>query len=174
MELREDLSTWSGKSNSAISEIYARHHEEPNYLARLVGLISQQDTERGASWLLKHHFDQGGGSLPTPIVYKVYSSLPTLGHWEAKLHILQCMEHLPIPEAHRDTVEQFLKTEMLAERTLVRAWSYYALALFTQRFPENLEESYDLLEQKVLVETAGSVRVRLRKALDKLSRLTAV
>ena len=108
MTLRKDIASWDTKSAAAITRVYARHMDRPSFLADVVELIGNPETEVGASWLLKHHFDEGGNPLGDKLVNQIYASLPRLDHWAARLHILQCMECLPIPSTHRQKTAAFV------------------------------------------------------------------
>ncbi|QUS56136.1 hypothetical protein [Pseudovibrio brasiliensis] len=164
MGLKHEIEEWDCKSKQAITTIYQKHCETTDFLSVLIKLLSNEDTERGASWLLKHHFDCKGTALSDALEAGIWSSLSSLTHWEAKLHVLQIIPHLSIPSIQENAMEGFLMMGINDRKTLVRAWSYFGLALLAKRFPTKHHKIEALLKERAETETGGSVRVRIRKA----------
>lgn len=171
MDLKQEIEQWDGKNKQAILATFNHHHESAGFLSALTSLLSHKSTERGSSWLLKHHFDNDGPPLTKAHETEIRASLPQLDHWEAKLHILQILPHLSIPTVGEETLEAFLNEGIKAKKNLVRAWSYYGLALFAAQFPQKRDGIASLLKERSEAETGGSVRVRIHKALRMLKTI---
>jgi hypothetical protein len=167
--LQNSLNNWDGKSTAPLEEVFFDYHEHPGFLVSLVEFCKKAEFQRGATWLLKHHFDQKRPPLPDELNRIHLSSLPMLQHWEAKLHMLQYLDRLEICDAQRATVCTFVETETTNENKFVRAWAFYSLATLANRFPDLRGKALNTLQAAALHETASSVKVRIRKALEKLN-----
>ncbi len=163
--MKQEISDWDGKSADHITLIYNLYKNEPAFTANLVQLIQQVPLQKGATWLLKHHLENHH-KITAEEVLKVYDQLPRLEHWETKLHILQCMDFMPVAVENKQTVESFLRDGLANKNKFVRAWSYNGLYLLAMQYPEYQKEVRPLLEQ-ALVEEAASVKARIRKLLKK-------
>jgi len=167
--LERTLSSWDGKATAPLEQAYETYRNEPHFLEHLVDLCEAPTCQRGATWLLKHHFDRKG-QLSDELAARHLTAIPLFDHWEAKLHFLQCFEHLRISEDAKVPLNRFIESEVTSANKFVRAWACYALAIFALRFPEHKEHALDTLKQAGNRETAGSVKVRIRKALEKLDK----
>lgn len=56
-----------------------------------------------------------------------------------------------------------------AENRFLRAWAYHGLALHAERFPAHQTAAIDRLNEVMTRETAGSLKVRIRKALERIN-----
>lgn len=151
-----------------MKQIYDANCKRPNFTSTLAALLAEQDYQRGASWLLKHHIDNGH-VMDRNDVQICYSSLDKLTHWDTHLHILQTMHALPIDTAHKEAVHSFLTKNVTSKRTLIRAWSYTGFVILARQFQEYRAEAHTLLKRAKEVETAGSIRVRIRRGLAELA-----
>lgn len=149
-------------------QIYDANCESSNFTSTLAALLAEQDYQRGASWLLKHHIDNGH-AVKRDDAQICYTSLDKLTHWDTQLHILQTMHALPIDATHKAAVHRFLTKNMTSKRTLIRAWSYAGFVILARQYEEYRAEARVLLEQAKEVETAGSIKVRVRKGLAELA-----
>lgn len=161
-----DLQAWDLKSAAAIGSIYADHAGEGGFLGQVVDLIDDPDLERGATWLLKHHFDVGGEPLNDRLVRSTLAAVQGLDHWEAKLHILQIMSRLPVAEDQLDDVEAFVDECLSGDKKFVRAWAYSAFRDLAVQHPHLRGEATRLLDQALENETAGSVLSRVRRCIS--------
>ena len=144
------------------------HAQDPEFQAHLVDLCSIADCQRGATWLLKHDLGQTKASLPDDLSQRHLSTIHQILHWEARLHILQYLERLSLPETAKSDLSRFVEEAISADNKLVRAWGFYGLAILAVRFPDLAVNARRVLQQAQSTETAGSVKVRIRKGLEKL------
>jgi hypothetical protein len=167
--LETAIKSWDGKNTGPLTDIFATHQNDPAFSADLVALCEIEANQRGATWLLKHHFDQKGLPFSEKLTRKHLSNLSQIRHWEAKLHILQYLERLEIPEEMAETTRIFVVSSLQSGNKMERAWAYYGLATLAIRFPNLKAQHLEILESAQRQETAGSIKVRIRKALHKLN-----
>ncbi|MES0812585.1 hypothetical protein ABLO27_24040 [Roseibium sp. SCPC15] len=166
--LQSVLVSWDGKLTKPLEDAFAAYRSDPGFLNSLIGLSENESCERASTWLLKHHFDTKGERLSIDQSRKHLAILPHIRHWEAKLHVLQYLEQLELPVEAETTLNDFLTEALASENKLVRAWAYYGLATLACRFPSRKMSALELLTSAQERETAGSIKVRIRKALKKL------
>lgn len=167
MSLDDELAKWDGKSKDFISDVFDRHHDKPGFLTSLASMFDDPKLQSGATWLLKHHFDQGGEPLDENLVVTVYKMTPILVQWDAKLHVLQCITQMPIPDSEMRTVEAFIRHCLTDDAKFVRAWAYSGFCELARRFPQFQAEATHVLNQALSCETAGSVLSRVRRELKR-------
>ena len=153
------------KSTESIIAIYDQYAAAEEFTAQLVNYMNKPALQRGATWLLKHHLEITGNTLAPPLNDRVYAHVSTLDHWEAKLHILQCMSQLPISNKCVSKVETFLRNCLANKAKFVRAWAYSGFHLLATQHPQFQQEAELLFDQALQHETAGSVKVRVRRAI---------
>ena len=161
--LSEEIASWDGKSVAALQSTYERHSAEENFVATILVHISDIELQRAATWLLKKHLEVGN-SLSTAGCRAVFGSLSLQEHWESKLHILQCLPYLDIPEDDSVGLEKFLEACLKSDRKFVRAWAYNGFKELSIRFPRYREKVDGMLAQAIESESA-SVRARIRNIL---------
>ncbi len=166
--IEDIIGQWDGKSPKPLEELFEECRANPAFPESLVDLCETSGMQTGATWLLKRHFDSGGPPLSDALEARHLAGLASFHGWEAKLHVLQYLEHLKIPEEARQHLTVFLRDAGTADNRFVRAWAYHGLALLACRFPDERARSRDILERAQAVETAGSIKVRIRKALARL------
>ena len=165
MGLRADLAAWDGKSADDIRVVYDRYCGGPSFVSDVLDLAADASLQNGATWLLKHHLEASNALEPDE-VGKVCAFLPDLTHWESRLHVLQCLPHVPVPASHREAVEAFLRTNMADDVKFVRAWAYGGYWELARQFPEYRAEAERLCEIAMHHE-AASVKARLRRVMKK-------
>lgn len=166
MTLEAAIAAWDLKSSNDIGRIYRQYSVKPSFGTALTALIGERALERGASWLLKHHLETGWLDITPANVSTIYGSLNDLEHWEARLHLLQCIPHLPIPRSHVKPLERFLRNAISDEVKFVRAWGYNGWHQLGIQHAEYQPQVVEILERAKASETAPSVKVRIRKALE--------
>ncbi|WP_108881512.1 hypothetical protein [Anderseniella sp. Alg231-50] len=166
MPLKDELGRWDRKSKDFISDLFDQHHQQPGFLAGLVGMLDDTQLQSGATWLLKHHFDEGGEPVDEKLVAAIYRKTPGLVPWDARLHILQCMPRMPIAQAEMRTVETFIRHCLADDAKFVRAWAYSGFCELARRFPEFQADAVQILNEALSGETAGSVLSRVRRELQ--------
>jgi len=163
--MKEDIAAWDGKAVAPIAATYDRHHAQKNFLRDVIALFSDDACARGATWLLKRHVENGDAAVPAALCTRVFAQLGALSHWEARLHVLQCLPHLTIARADAERVAQFIRGGLTDDAKFVRAWSYNGLRELAVQQPAYQDEARRTLEAAMQTEKAASVKVRIRKAL---------
>lgn len=163
MAMLQDLSFWDGRSVDDILKIYENHKNSRSFIDDLVSLIVERIEENGATWLLKHHLEQGV-ELDSADVNRIYGVLPRLKGWEGRLHILQSIPYMPIHEKNRALVEAFVRDGLDGDHKLIRAWSFNGFYEVAKTFPDLQQEAQAIFEQALETE-AASVKARIRNVL---------
>lgn len=167
MSLEDELVQWDRKSKDFLAGLFDRHNGEPGFLTSLAGMLDDPQLQSGATWLLKHHFDQGGDLLDDNLVSALYKKTPMLVHWDAKLHVLQCIKQMPVPDSQMSTVEAFVRRCLADDAKFVRAWAYSGFCELARRFPQFQAEATHMLNEALTSESAGSVLSRVRRELQR-------
>ena len=158
--LSGEIAAWDGKSAAVLQSTYERHSAEEGFVATILAHISDVELQRAATWLLKKYLEVGN-SLSVAGCRAVLGMLSGQEHWEAKLHILQCLPYLDISEDDSVGVEQFLDACLESERKFVRAWAYNGFNELALHFPRYRDEVDRMLARAGESESA-SVRARIR------------
>ena len=162
--LEQALSSWDQKSTAGITAIYQRFAEQTDFVQLLIELIRKDSTAVGSTWLLKHYLECGG-KLDAEQVASVYGSVEHLTQWQARLHLLQSMPDMPVPEPHRAPVELFVRKGLSDENKFVRAWSYNGLFELALIYSDLRDETQTVLSM-ALQDEAPSVKARVRNLLQ--------
>ena len=163
--LSEEIASWDGRSTAALESTYERHSGEEDFVATILVHISDVELQRAATWLLKKHVEQGN-SLSTAGCRAILGRLSVQKHWESKLHVLQCLPYLDIPEDDSVDLEKFLDACLKSDRKFVRAWAYNGYNELALRFPRHREKVDGMLARAGESESA-SVRARIRNILKR-------
>ena len=163
MCIRQEISSWDGKSAKVIRGIYDRNCHKSSFVSEVLRLVKHQTLQKGATWLLKRYLENSGCLEPRAIK-EVYQLLPKLEHWETKLLVLQCIPYMPIPKTHKKKVETFLRECLVDDTKFVRAWAYSGLYELAFQYPEYQEETKQLFEM-AMREQPASVKARIRKVM---------
>ncbi|WP_422370124.1 hypothetical protein [Hoeflea sp.] len=170
MSIEPDIRRWNGKSARDIRAIYARHKERTDIAHDLVACCAQDDLETGATWLLKHHLEASSSTLNSALSDRLIRLGTGFGSWEARLHLLQVLDRLEIPETAIGALTRFVDAALEDRKTLVRAWAYHGLQHLARLDPLRRAEILATLKNAEETEHAASARVRLRKALAAVSK----
>ena len=163
MTLLEEIASWDGRSATALQSTYERYGDEDGFLATVLEHIAEVELQRAATWLLKRHLE-AGYSLSPGGSRAILGALSEQEHWESKLHILQCLSYLEIPEDESVGLEQFLDSCLESDNKFLRAWAYNGFNELSLRFPRYREEVNRMLARAGESE-APSVRARIRNIL---------
>ena len=163
MSIESELSTWDKKSASSIAAIYQRYKDDKQLIEQLIQLMTQKEHQIGATWLIKHALENGDQIHSNQAVL-VFEKLPLLDHWESKLHVLQCLRHLPIARSELKAVETFIRKALTSSNKLLRAWAYSGFYELSRQFPEYAEETRQLF-QLAMQDEAASVKARIRNIM---------
>lgn len=161
MSLHSDIAKWDGKTTSDISAVYVRYQNHGSMLEELIEYLDDPLVQKGATWLLKRHIESTE-PLSTKSTKDILGKLSSLTHWESRLHLLQCIPHLSIPEVRKNRVESFLRRCLLADNKFVRAWAYGGFYELARQYPAYRQEAEQFMEMAMRDEPA-SVRARVRK-----------
>ena len=159
--LSEEIASWDGKSAAVLQAAYERHSGEEGFVATILAHISDVQSQRAATWLLKKHLEDRELAICCRLPCGLRQDSPFREHWEAKLHVLQCLPYLDIPEDDTIGLEQFLDACLESERKFVRAWAYNGFNELALRFPRYREKVDGMLARAGESESA-SVRARIR------------
>ena len=165
MSIESEIREWDGKSADDIRAIHHRHGKSKNYVDQLVKLFQNSEVRTGATWLLKAALESGH-AISRNHISRVYMSLGKLDCWEQKLHVLQCIEFMPIESKHKNDLAGFLQRCLTDENKFVRAWAYsgyYYLAKQHQEFQEAAAQFFEI----ALRDEAASIKARVRKVVKK-------
>ncbi|WP_420334731.1 hypothetical protein [Roseibium sp.] len=168
-ELEHTLSGWNGKATQPLKTAYETLRTEPDLVDLLIDLSENQSCERGATWLLKYAFDRDPPTFSNAQSAQHLAGISGFSHWETRLHFLQYLERLTIPDDAEAPLLDFILDALAAENRFLRAWAYFGLALHSERFPAHRDQAIDRLNEAMARETAGSVTVRIRKALERIA-----
>ena len=163
--LSEAIACWDGKSAAALQSTYECHRAEEDFVATILAHVTDVESQRAATWLLKKHVE-AGHSLSAAECRTVFGVLSDQDHWESKLHILQCLPHLNIREDDCADLEKFLHACIKSEKIFVRAWAYNGFNELATRLPRYREEVDDMLARASESE-AASVRARIRNIMKR-------
>ena len=167
--LGEALASWDGKDIAAAKRIYANWSEDAAFLDTLIRECSSEHRQVAASWLIKHHHEHHKLALSARQIDTLVGAAEKLKNWVGRLHFLQILEDLPISNRHRNALEDFVEQCLSNEKTLVRAWALYGLAVLGNQYADFKPEALARLTMAKNAETAGSIKVRVRKGLELLS-----
>jgi len=165
MVLAQDIEHWDGKSSSDFESTYYSYCDDATFTADLISLVKKESLQNGATWLIKQHFENQH-SLDAKEIADIYTLLPTLVPWEAKLHILQCIPHMPIGVTEKRRVEIFLRQCLTDTNKFIRAWAYNGFYEISLQYPEYKIETQQFFEMAMRDE-APSVKARIRNILNK-------
>ncbi|MDJ0757668.1 MAG: hypothetical protein QNJ45_29305 [Ardenticatenaceae bacterium] len=165
MSLQQALTEWDDKSAADMRTVYSRHLDDDSFTAALIEHIAHEPWQKGATWLLKRHLEEGNKLTPQEIE-AVYHLMPQLVHWETRLHILQCIPFMPIAAAEAEIVYVFLQESLRDKVKFVRAWAYGGFFELAAQHPVYAAEAQQLLD-KALTEEAASVKARIRQIMRK-------
>lgn len=162
--LKEAIAKWDGKSSSVIAQVYHDYHKEKAFSGSLIGLTNQAFLQKGATWLVKKYLESSE-ELSANETNNFFDLLAKLEHWEAKLHVLQCLPFLIITETNKAKLEGFLRQTLLSDNKFVRAWSYGGFYELAAQHKGYEDEVTQLLEYALKTE-APSVKARVRKLVN--------
>jgi len=165
MNIQDELAAWDGKSAHHIGKIYNNYNNKVVFLHNVIELMAQAKCQKAASWLLKHHLENDN-KINLPETQSVFKLLHTLDHWESKLHVLQSLPFLNIPNDYKTALEHFLRDCLTQTNKFIRAWAYNGFYELAKQYPE-YEEETRLFFDMAMRDEAPSVRARIRNIMKK-------
>lgn len=161
MSLASAIRNWDGKSADDIARVYEEFAGRKNFVGSLVSYLEQEELQPGASWLLKAWCKEGK-KLSEKQTTGMLAALPGLKSWGARLHCLQCLDLLVIPDACEQPLERFLRRQLTHENTFVRAWAYNGYAVLSRKNSSFRREA-ELLFEMAMRDEPASVKARIRQ-----------
>ncbi|MEM9679108.1 MAG: hypothetical protein AAF901_02190 [Bacteroidota bacterium] len=167
--LISSLYTWDSVHTEHLINIYDTNVSGEPFFDDLISITNtHQDLQIATTWLIKHHYDQkqklseqqGNLLLGTILNFKA---------WEAKLHVLQILPFLSIPESHFILVEDFVRACLNDDVKFVRAWAYQGFYELTKYQPSYIPELKLLCDKALLTESA-SIKSRVKKVVKQLEK----
>lgn len=165
MTMKTAIHNWDYKDVEFIEAIYFQFSGDNDFIEKLIEFFSHVDLQRGSTWLFKRYLEQKG-TLSEEQVSALLSSLNLMQHWEAQLHILQCLPYLIIPKKESAKLHNVLLATINSEHKFVRAWSYGGLIELGEQYPEFRADDLKIIK-KAYKNESGSVCARIRQAIKK-------
>jgi hypothetical protein len=165
MHIEQELASWDGRSAADIKAIYDAYNTDSNFPDEIIALSFREPCEKGATWLLKAWLE-AGNTLEQRQIKKIYGSLDQLKHWEARLHVLQSIPFIPVPDTESSKVYHLLMQMITDQNKFVRAWSYNGLYELSRQHSKYADETRQYLEMAMRDE-APSVKARIRNIMKK-------
>ncbi|NIA68450.1 hypothetical protein HBA54_07575 [Pelagibius litoralis] len=162
------LAAFDGKHKDVLESLAARLTPDARLVRQLCDLSGQEDGKlsAAATWLLKRFQEDGltfSEKQSEALLDLLDHAAHGEAHWETRLHLLQMLPGLTLPESRKAALLRLFKSQgyLGDPNRFVRAWSYNALAALAARFTELRGEVARLLEAGQGDE-AAAVRARLR------------
>ena len=160
-DFKSELAECGDGDVESLQSVYASWHTVEGILRVWIDCIGDPELESGASWLLKHWIE-AGREIQSADQHKLLTRLNAVTAWQARLHLLQILEFLLIPEDLQETVASFCNESILSTNKFVRAWGYSGMVTLAKRWPSYTASALDAIKIGEN-EDAASVRARVRK-----------
>ncbi len=163
MTLQAELAINVGASAHELRLVYARHSRNANFMDHALEAAKNPVTAVTATWIVKWHLDNGFAPC-TGQQIQILALLKQSGDWQARLHILQCLQYVRVPYNLSQTTFDTLLALIQDKNRFVRAWAYNGLHIVGMQHGEFYQRAMTHLES-ALGDEAPSVRARIRKIL---------
>ena len=160
-ELRAELRAWAGPSTDALGNAYERHASKPRFVADLLRLAGEPETEVPATWILRRRVEQAE-PLSRAQTKRLVALLPALERWEARLHVLQCVPSLDLTAADARALVPTVGADAGSPHNFVRAWAVSALCDVARVHDEHAGEARRALAAAAR-DPSAAVRARVRR-----------
>ncbi len=158
----KSLSSYDGKRVAPFCSIADEISIRPDALEIAILIIDSNEPNAnvGGSWILKHLLELGF-QADKDLCKKVLSWLESFDENDARLHLLQILNHIEIPKSvHHDLFA--LGLELASDKnTFIRAWAYNLIGLIAYRNFKFEAETQKRLQYALNSETA-SIKARIR------------
>ncbi|MCC2605543.1 hypothetical protein [Planctobacterium marinum] len=155
---------WCDASNTQeLLNTYEHFKCTRRFESKLIACLKQTESDRAASWILKHHLEQGF-QLDEAHSIQVLDCFMLMQHWESRLHILQSLSQISIASEVSHNLFQNLKALLDNSRKFIRAWAYNGIHEVALQYPYYQSEVASLLQRVDDTEVA-SVKARVNKIL---------
>ena len=160
MSLQAAIAAWDCKSRADILAVHQEYSARPGYVTDLIRIAQNPDHADGATWLIKHAFEQGF-SIADPI--GVIRAGARAHSWPAQLHVLQLLPHLGVPVGAAGYTETLVDAATGSPRTMLRAWGYAGCDILGNSVERLRPKMAAILVQARATESSGSVLARLKR-----------
>ncbi len=163
INLQDELANWDGVVDS-LAVLYQQCKDDEQFVSQLLSLFEPVPLQVPASWLLKRGLEEGlaPGSKAVGRLMKMAASLD---NWQARLHLLQCLQYLDIPASTTAVLQDFLHSCLQEDNKFIRAWAYQGFVILAGQH-ESFREEADALVEKAMREEAPAIKARLRNRLQ--------
>ena len=159
--LDKALSQCDASSADELSLIYARFHDDKQFVANLLSLLASPQTELATSWLIKRHLEEGG-TLSDKQVKKLVKLANDFNHWPSTLHFLQSLPMLTIPAAASEKLHAYLSHKLQEKNKFIRAWAYGGFHILGQQHETFRVEAEAILDL-AMQDEAPAIKARIRR-----------
>lgn len=163
MNLADEIAIWDKRSVWVLRDIYKRHHNNNSFVNKIIDMMQVEPLQNGSTWLLKYHLSNKLHVLSNEQITAVYKITPQLKNWQSRLHVLQIMALMPVPESCRMETEKFVLSSMSNDTKFVRAWAYDGYYQLVLQYPRYRREAETIFKNAIENDPAGSVQARLRQ-----------
>ena len=166
-DLRATLNAFDGKHTDSLERIATRLPADKAVLDGLSKLALDDDLklQGAATWLLKR-YAEAGFTLDESQGARLLRVLKRDSHWEAKLHVLQMLDRLSVPQREAAPLWNKLAAQTEDPNRLIRAWSYHGIPVVADGHQQYRLEAQTWLSHGESDE-AASVRARIRRLRKK-------
>ncbi|WPP53048.1 hypothetical protein [Catalinimonas niigatensis] len=168
LTLQQVLSGGEEQQVATLKSIYRQQQGREYFVRDLLSLLGMETYQKAASWLLKHHIEQGNALTDQEMWVLAENMQPTYG-WESRLHLLQILPFITIPPDAQLRVEDFVRASLSSANKFVRAWAIQGLYELSHGRPD-LQREVSFLCEKAMQTEAPSVKARVRKILVQLDK----
>lgn len=163
-ELNSKLKLWDGVHTEYLTELYGVNSLSLDFFENLVAIcVNEQDLQKTATWLIKHHYDNGQ-KLPGFLTERLLTSCKTVENWEAKLHLLQLLPYFKLTNKSIIITEDFTRKCLEDNNKFVKAWAYNGLYVLTKYIPE-LTTELEFICQRAMETESAAIKSRVKKIL---------
>jgi hypothetical protein len=167
--LNNKLKLWDGVHIEYLTELYGANSSSLDFLENLVTIcVNEQDLQKTATWLIKHHYDNGH-TLSEMLTERLLTSCKTVENWEAKLHLLQLLPHFKLTDKSIPIADDFARNCLIDSNKFVRAWAYNGLYELTKYIPEMKTELVFICQRAMETESAA-IKSKVKKILLALNK----
>ncbi|WP_033068486.1 hypothetical protein [Thalassospira australica] len=174
------ISSWDGKSTVLLLDIYQAQAQSTDFANQLVDALQVPEAQQAATWLLKHHLEQGGvidfyGLNHALSEADLFGAL--MADANSHLHLLQIMPMIKADlafatRAQKHVWQQLIDKGHQSRHKFVRAWSWqgeFELLRASDATAQHIAEYTSRVTAALDVEK-GAVAARLRNIARMLAK----
>lgn len=160
-EFEKDLVQYAGQSTKGLEKFYHRWKEDAELIQRCVACVGDPDLEKAATWLLKY-FLESRRDLDESQQRLILSCLNEVKCWQGRLHLLQMLDALLIPEDLQESVAKFCEESTFNDNKFIRAWGYSGIVTLAKQWDRYVPLAIEAITNGDNDE-APSARARVRR-----------